>query len=716
MRSTILSVLWLATVLSLLISAPVRAQQAATLLADDVAIAGKDTLIAKGAVEIFYRGARLKAAKITYQQADDQLLIDGPLVLTDDAGTLILADEAELSADMRDGILRSARLVLNQQLQMSSAEILRVGGRYTSLGRSIASSCKVCVSNPTPLWEIRASRIVHDGLERQIYFRNAQLRVMGVPVAWVPYLRMPDPTLKRSTGFLKPAIRTTDGLGFGLKMPYFIRLGDSRDLTVTPYLTTKSGRTLELRYRQAFTSGNIEVNGAVARDKLLPGELRGYLKATGEFRLPADYRLTFSGEVVSDDAYYLDYDLSSKDRLDSRIEISKTARNRYVSARLIGFHSIRAGDVNSTLPSIVSDVTWQRRFVPAYIGGEGGLRFQSHSQYRSSNSATDSDGDGISDGRDTARISLTADWRRNWILPGGVLLAALSEINGDFYSIRQDGVYAGDNSRVHGGVAVELRWPWTRNDASGVSHVIEPLAQLIWSPSRASTIPNEDSALVEFDAGNLFSLNRFPGADAVERGPRANLGLSYTRFDPAGWSLGVVVGRVIRSEDFGQFSAASGLSGKKSDWLAAIRLAVADGVTMTNRLVFGDSLDLTKGELRLDLQHQKFSLASSFVWMKADASENRATRVSELSLDGSYRFATYWQADVNTLYNFQTNRAVSAGVKLAFRNECAQLDMSMARRFTSSSVLQGSTTFGLSFDLLGFGGKGRVGNSGGCRG
>ncbi len=533
MRSTILSVLWLATVLSLLISAPVRAQQAATLLADDVAIAGKYTLIAKGAVEIFYRGARLKAAKITYQQADDQLLIDGPLVLTDDAGTLILADEAELSADMRDGILRSARLVLNQQLQMSSAEILRVGGRYTSLGRSIASSCKVCVSNPTPLWEIRASRIVHDGLERQIYFRNAQLRVMGVPVAWVPYLRMPDPTLKRSTGFLKPAIRTTDGLGF---------------------------------YRQAFTSGNIEVNGAVARDKLLPGELRGYLKATGEFRLPADYRLTFSGEVVSDDAYYLDYDLSSKDRLDSRIEISKTARNRYVSARLIGFHSIRAGDVNSTLPSIVSDVTWQRRFVPAYIGGEGGLRFQSHSQYRSSNSATDSDGDGISDGRDTARISLTADWRRNWILPGGVLLAALSEINGDFYSIRQDGVYAGDNSRVHGGVAVELRWPWTRNDASGVSHVIEPLAQLIWSPSRASTIPNEDSALVEFDAGNLFSLNRFPGADAVERGPRANLGLSYTRFDPAGWSLGVVVGRVIRSEDFGQFSAASGLSGKKSGW------------------------------------------------------------------------------------------------------------------------------------------------------
>jgi len=717
------SLLWLAPVFCLLALAPAQAQQtatgaeqSATLVADSVAITGKDTLVADGAVEIFYRDARLKAKRVTYRQADNLLLIDGPMMLTNDAGMLVLADQAELSADMRDGILRSARMVLNQQLQMSSAEIMRVGGRYTSLGRSVVSSCKICASNPTPLWEIRASRIVHDQLERQIYFSNAQLRLMGVPVAWVPYLRMPDPTLKRSTGVLKPTIRTTNSLGFGIKLPYFIRIGDSRDLTITPYLTTKSGRTLELRYRQAFSNGKTEINGALTRDNLLSGQLRGYLLATGSFRLPSDYLLTFSGEMVSDDAYYTDYAVSSKDRLDSRIEVSKTSRSRYVSARLLGIHSIRAGDVNSTLPTILTDLTWQRRFSPKVIGGEGGLRFQTHSHYRSSDSSVDSNGDGISDGRDVARISVSADWRRNWILPGGVLLAALSDIKGDFYKIRQDSVYDGSKTRVHGSAAVELRWPWTRNDASGVSHVIEPLAQVIWSPKSASTIPNEDSVLVEFDAGNLFSLNRFPGADAVELGPRANLGLSYTRFDPEGWSLGVVVGRVVRTHNFGQFSVASGLSGQKSDWLAAIRLAVADGLTMTNRLVFADNLDLTKGEFRLAFQRRNFSVASSFVWMKADASESRTTRVSELSLGGNYKFASDWQANVSTLYNIQTKRAVSAGMKLAFRNECVQLDMSVDRLFTSSAVLTGSTTFGLSFDLLGFGGKGAVGKAGVCRG
>ena len=51
-------------------------------------------------------------------------------------------------------------------------------------------------------------------------------------------------------------------------------------------------------------------------------------------------------------------------------------------------------------------------------------------------------------------------------------------------------------------------------------------------------VPNEDSQLPEFDETNLFSLNRFPGIDRLETGLRANLGVSYTRHDPAGWSIG----------------------------------------------------------------------------------------------------------------------------------------------------------------------------------
>lgn len=700
----------------LLSVAPVRAQDLASLVADRVAIAGNDTLVAQGNVEVFQNGKRLKAAKVTYDRGADLLLITGPIVLTDDTGTIVLADQAQLSSDLSDGILQSARLVLDQQLQLAASEMMRIGGRYTSLNNTVVSSCKVCAAHPTPLWEIRATRVVHDAQERQIYFDNASFRVVGVPVFWIPRLRIPDPTLQRQTGVLAPSFRTTSDLGFGAKVPYFIRIGDDKDLTLTPYLSTKNARTLELRYRQAFSSGKVEFNGALSRDQLLPGQTRGYLTTEGEFNLPRDFTLAFSGTLVSDNAYLLDYGISSEDRIDSRIEISRTRRNEYISGRFINYRSIRDGDVNSTLPSLVSDVTFQRRFSPGSIGGEGGFRLQSHSHYRSSDNPADTDGDTISDGRDMARLSMTADWRRNWVLQGGVLVAALTEVNGDYYRIREDSVYSGNSFRGSAGAGVELRWPWVKAGQGGVSHVIEPVAQFVWARENNSNIPNEDSALVEFDEGNLLSLNRFPGADEMEQGPYANLGLSYTRYDPAGWSLGTTVGRVYRTSNHGQFSAASGLQGQSSDWLAAIQLSMVGGLSLTNRVVFDSDFKLTKGEMRLALDRETYGLSSSYIRLLADASESRTDDVSELTIDGRYQFTPSWEAKVSTRYDFVADRAGAAGLNLAFSNECLKLDMALARRFTSSTSVKPTTSFGLSVDLLGFGGKAKGGPAAACSG
>lgn len=706
----------LLTLCALLLGSPVLAQDLASLVADRVAIAGNDTLVATGNVEVFHKGRRLKASSITYDRGADRLLITGPIVLTDDSGTIILADQAELSSDFSDGVLQSARLVLDQQLQLAASEMMRIGGRYTSLNNTVVSSCKICANNPTPLWEIRANRVIHDALERQIYFEHASFRLAGVPLFWLPRLRMPDPTLKRQTGFLAPSFRTTSELGFGAKIPYFIRIGDSKDLTVTPYLSSKNGRTVELRYRQAFATGQLELNGAISRDEILPGKTRGYLSAAGRFVLPRDFTLTFSGEMVSDNAYLLDYGISPADRLDSRVEIARTRRNEHISARLINYRSIRDGDINNRLPTFVGDLTYQRRFSPDSIGGEGGFRIQSHSHYRSSDSALDSDADGISDGRDVARLSFTADWRRNWILPAGILGAAFTEMNGDFYSIKQDSDYGGDRFRGQIGAGVELRWPWVRASGNGVSHVIEPVLQFIATRRNTARIPNEDSVLVEFDEGNIFALNRFPGADAIENGARANIGLSYTRIDPAGWTMGLTFGRIYRSKDHGQFGLASGLQGMRSDWLGALRFSVANGLDMTNRLVFDTNFKITKAEMRLDLERETYGMSSSYIRMRADPTESRATDVSELTLDGRYQFTPNWEARLNSRYDFVADRAASAGLNLAFRNECLKLDLTVNRRFTASTSVSATTDFGLSVDLLGFGGSGKRGPASHCSG
>ncbi len=706
--------IFLLCALTVFIPLPVaQAQDLATLVAERVEITGTSILIAEGDVEIFFKGRRLKAQRIVYDKATDRLQITGPIVLADGAGTLVLASQADLSADLADGVLRSARLVLNQQLQLASSEIQRVGGRYTRLGRTVASSCQVCAANPTPLWEIRASQVVHDQQERQLYFDNAQFRIAGVPVFYLPRLRMPDPSLKRSNGFLKPSIRTTSGLGTGIKLPYFVTIGDHSDLTITPYVTANKGRAVELRYRQAFRTGRIEVNGAFARDALLPGEDRRYLLATGNFVLPRDFKLSFRLETVSDPAYLLDYGVSESDRLDSRIAVDRTRRNEHISAQFVYFTSIRDAEVNSTLPSAIGDFTFQRRFGGGPLGGEAGLRFQTHSHRRASSDAFDSDGDGISNGRDMSRASLRFDWRRGFLLSNGIEVTGLGEVTADFYTISQDTVFGGNTSRLHGAAAVELRWPWLRSMA-GASQVIEPVLQVVWSPSSAETLPNEDSALVEFDEGNLFSLNRFPGSDATERGVRANLGVSWTRYDPDGWSMGATLGRVVRAKDLDQFGVASGLGGVSSDWLAALQFTTASGVQVTNRLVFDDGFDMTKGEMRLEVAKERYGISSGYVWTVADLSENRPDPTSELAFDAYYKLSDGWTGKASGRYDFEASRATRAGLGLAYKSECVLVDLSLSRRFTSSTSVQPTTDFGVTVELTGFGAGTKAGPARRC--
>ena len=700
----------LALALALLLSstAPggLAAQENATLIADKLEIAGDNRLVADGAVEVFYQGRRLTASRIVYDQSADRLSIEGPIRLTDEAGTtVIVGAQADLSADLTEGILQSARVVLDEQLQMSAAEMRRSEGRYLQLDNAVASSCRICAGSSTPLWEIRARRILHDQEERQIYFDDAQLRFGGTPVLFIPRLRIPDPTLDRSDGFLMPTFTTRTGLGFGVTMPYFLTLGPSRDLTFSPTLTTKGGRSLGLRYRQVFETGAMVINGALSQDHIQPGQMRGYVMADGTFAMPRDFRLSFHGEAVSDDAYLADYDISDQDRLTNSVLIERVRRKDYLAARIINFQTLRENDLPSATPYLLTDATYLRRVQFGQLGGEGTLRFGTHTHTRQASDATDSDNDpdNIAEGADLSRISLGVDWRRDWVAPGGVLAAVLGDLRIDGYRVTDDQVYAGNTTRTLAAGAVELRWPWVRTEAGGRSQVIEPIAQFVWSSDADGKIPNEDSRLAEFDEANLFSLNRFPGADAVETGFRANLGIGWTRIDPSGWTLGVTLGRVFRDDPTTSFSTASGLGGRSSDWMFAVTAESATGLALAGRVITGSDLSAARSEVHVDYSANRFSVNSGYIWSIADKTEGRNAQVSDFVLGGSYQINPWWSATASGRYDFEGDSYRTADFGLAYRNECLNIDLSLSRRFTTSTTVSPGTTVDFSVKLVGFG-------------
>ncbi|MGR3759121.1 LPS-assembly protein LptD [Roseobacteraceae bacterium NS-SX3] len=700
--------LLLSTLLPWLALAPAAAQntpeaapaaaEPAMLVADQVFITPERTLIAEGNVEAFQGDIRMQAQKITFDQAAGTLQIEGPIRIDQGGDITILANAAELDRDLQNGLLTGARMVFQQQLQLASHQMTRASGRYTQLYKTAATSCHVCEDGRPPLWQIRAERITHDQLERQLYFENAQLRVLDVPVFYLPALRLPDPTLDRSTGFLVPSVRATSNLGTGIKAPYFFTLGDHRDLTLTPYLSPKT-RTLEARYRQAFRRGRIELTGAFTRDDLQRGEGRGYVFAQGGFGLPDAYALQFDLKSISDDAYLADYGLPDVDRLRSEVSLTRVKRNTLVDADLFHYKTLRDSEDQALIASVIADLTYQRRYFPSRIGGEARLTLQGHGRNRTS------DLPGTStqiNGRDVTRVTADLDWRRQWRLPRGVMLEWQAGAATDVFSTYDDAFFSRKETRLTPRSALTLRLPMTRSDPSGATQFLEPLLQLGWTNVSGSDVPEEESTFVEFDQGNLLALSRFPATDSREDGLTLVYGVNWARYAPNGWQAAGTIGQVFRRDADGRFTKSSGLGGTSSDILLAGQLKLNPGLAITARGLLNGSVNFSKAEVRSNWTGERLRVAGTYLWLGTDPAEGRSEETSEVWFDSSYSINPAWTASASLRYDISDDRATRAGLGVIYRNECVTVDLSVNRRFTSTSSVEPATDFGFTIALSGF--------------
>ncbi|NNE88893.1 MAG: LPS-assembly protein LptD [Silicimonas sp.] len=687
---------FLVAVLLIVTPAIATAQELATLVADTITVDPAGRVTASGNVEVFYQGRRLRARSVSYDRNGDQLTILGPIIVTDADGTTFTADQAQLDRDLRNGVLTSARLVLDQQLQIAANEIARVGDRYTRLDQAVASACQVCTSNPTPLWEIRASRIIHDSEEQQLYFENAQVRVAGVPVFYFPRLRLPDPSLDRATGALIPRFRQSTDLGTGIKLPYFIAIGDHADLTVTPYYSSVTN-TIEFRYRQLLRHGEIEFNGAISDDELEGS--RGFFFGQARYRLARGFVAEGQLEFVSDPGYLFLYDYSDKDRLTNEFAITRVRDKDIFRVGVTEYRTLRESEIaiRDTLPDRFLEVSYRRNIPQLSFGGRTDLTIDAASVIRPSS-------DNI-DGRDVNRIGAALDWQSSWVRPEGLVTSAELGLRLDAYSIGQDSTFNSTLTRAIPRAAVELRWPFSRRTQNGGTEVLEPVFRVDVADAGGDAVPLEDSTVVEFDEANLFSPTRYPGNDGVEDGTRVAAGVTWRRSDPQGWQADLAVGRVVNLDGDLGFAEGTGLTGDRSEWLVAARLSFGNDLSLVSRTLFDETVEFTLTETRIDWQADRFGLSSSYIFAEPEPAEGRAVRLSEWSFDGNVDLTESWSANTNWRYDFTANKATRAGLSLGYQNECVNVELSLSRRFATSTSVDPTTDFGFRVSLNGVGGR-----------
>ena len=95
------------------------------------------------------------------------------------------ADRFDLTDDFKNGFVDSLRVDTADKTHFSAARAERSGGRNDRLRQRHLYGLRALQgpSRKPPLWQVRAKRIIHKNDEQMIYFEDADLEFLGVPIA-----------------------------------------------------------------------------------------------------------------------------------------------------------------------------------------------------------------------------------------------------------------------------------------------------------------------------------------------------------------------------------------------------------------------------------------------------------------------------------------------------------------------------------------------------
>ena len=469
---------------------------------------------AVGNVQLFFNGTSVEADKVIYDQKTKRLHAEGNIRLTDADGKITYANVMDLSDDYRDGFVDSLHVDTADSTHMAATRADRSGGNYTVFENGVYTACAPCKDDPRkpPLWQVKGVRIIHDQIDKMLYFENAQVEFFGVPLAYLPFFSTPDPTVKRKSGFLTPGVSTNSTYGYGIEVPYYWAIAPDYDLTVNPRFMTKQGVLFQGEFRQRLLDGSYQIR-AYGIDQLEPNafagqpgdrQFRGGVETKGDFALNDKWAWGWEGIALTDYMLLSDYRLSTyKDALNSflllpteapsQIYLTGVGNRSYFDARAIYYLSLSGNQ--SQVPVVWPVIDYSNVFNYSILGGEVGYKtnftnltresavFDSVSLNSAANGAclTNSADPGVSITRQNcllrgmpgtfSRLSGEVDWRRSFTDSAG-------EIWTPFASVRADAVHADisnqpgvasflpvgntDALRVMPTIGLEYRYPYRR--------------------------------------------------------------------------------------------------------------------------------------------------------------------------------------------------------------------------------------------------------------
>ncbi|AYG65706.1 MULTISPECIES: LPS-assembly protein LptD [unclassified Rhizobium] len=724
------------------------------VLSSNELVYNKDTQIvtASGAVQINYGSYKMVAQKVEYNQKSGRMTALGNVELITPDGNRMYGDKMDVTDSFSDGFVNALRIEMPDNTRMVAEKGERVGGNQLILTKGVYTACMACSEQGrAPLWQVKAQRVVQNGVTHTVRLEHARFELFGQPIAYIPWIEVPDNTVKRKSGFLFPSATVSQRLGVGVRVPYYYVISPSMDATVTATGFTNQGLLLEGEFRQRFENGThiLRVAGINQMD---PGtftagtsdaehKTRGMINSKADFRINPRWTFGWDVMVQSDNNFSRTYGLNglSQSTHTNEAYLTGIGKRNYFDMRAFYYNEQNADDnsVAEKQQAVVYPTVDYHYVDPKSVyGGELSATMNLTHLSRDRTSVLDNVnnlGDaGLNDrflglSGSYTRLSTELQWQRTFTTDEGLVLTPLAAARGDVYGLDMDspnslggsfsypGNYDTSDFASRGMVTagLEAKYPFLIT-TSNSTHVFEPIAQIYVRPDEqlAGRLPNEDAQSFVFDATNLFDRDKFSGFDRIEGGTRANLGWRYTASFDSGYKLQHIFGQSYQlagrnsfaQTDLAGVGSESGLETTRSDYVTMFGLTTPQGISLSTSYRFDEKdFAFRRGDTAVGFANDVFQTSLIYTHISAQPQYGFTSNQDEIQSRAQIKFKEYWSVFGTVSYDLNSNEITRQGVGLSYEDECTIFTISFLDKKDTTANSASDWTVGarLTFRTLG---------------
>lgn len=672
-----------------------------------------DTVTARGNVTLTRDAWHLRADAVTWNRTTGRVTASGNVALTGPDGETAYGDSVELNDSLRDGIVENLLVVFSNGARAAATRGTRMPNGDMALDRAAYSPCPVvdphgCTQNPT--WQVRAARVYYDRANNRVRYDGARIELFGLPLIPLPFLSHPAIGIP-GTGFLVPTVRLDRTNGVEFALPYYVRLSDRNDLTITPHLYSDAAPMAEAQLRGLTANGAWQVQGFGTYSNRVSvtgasgagqNAFRGYFDASGGFQFDPRWSLSASTRVATDRTFLRRYDISRDDRLRSTFTLARNGGSSYLTISGWAVQTLRTNDLQGQQAIALPAIDFRQRLDDPWLGGQILAEINTLALTRT-------------DGQDTQRLFAAARWDLRRLTPWGQQVQVTALARTDLYHTQSVAATpvpsyrgrSGFQTRAFTAGAADISWPLVGRLGTGIQR-LTPRIQLVAStPVDNVDIPNEDSRAFELEDSNIFAINRFPGFDRFEDTTRLTYGAEWAYQRPH-LSFQAQIAQSYRlSTQPVLFANGTGLTDRTSDVVGRTTVSYRNYLRLTHRFrldkdnlaVRRNEMDVTVGGRRTYAILGYLRLNRDIVSLGEDLPDREEARVG-----ARIQLARYWSVFGSAIVDL-TDRAedptsiadgytpIRHRLGFAYEDECLTIGVTWKRDYQATGDAQRGNTF-----------------------